>query len=98
MEEKTEIMAILNRYKCTLEDLVNNSDIEPPNMPRSVNKGPRDVMPDSEDPPTKPKLDKNILNKLQRQQWHCGVPIARGFVREQCYDTQVSGPKKERKV
>lgn len=63
VKEKTEIMANPNKYKDTLEDFVDSSDIEPPNMLRPVDKGLRDVMPSSEDPLTKLELDKNISDE-----------------------------------
>lgn len=97
-EGKTEIMAIPNRYKDTFEDLLNSSDIKPPNMPRPVDKKLHNVMLGSENLPTELKLDKNISDGSQRQQKHCRVPIAEGFVRQQCHDTQVFGPKRDRKV
>ena len=32
-------MAILNKYKDTLDNLINNLDEESPNWPRPINKG-----------------------------------------------------------
>lgn len=91
-------MAIPNKYKDILEDFIDSSDIEPLNMPRPVNKGPRNIMPGSKNPSTEPELEKNISDRSQQQQWHCGVPIARCFVRRQYHDTQIPGPKRDRKV
>lgn len=67
-------------------------------MRRPVDKGSCDVMPGSEDPPTEPKLDENILDRSQRQQWYRGVPTAGGFVGRQCHDTQVPCLKRDGKV
>lgn len=50
-------MAIFNRYKNILKDLVDSSDIELWNILRPVYKGPCNVMPGSENSPTKLKLD-----------------------------------------
>lgn len=91
-------MAILNRYKDILEDLVDSSDIKPLNMPRLVDKRSCNVMTDFEDPQTEPKLDKNISDKLPRQQWHCKISIAGDFIGQQCHATQDPGPKNDKKV
>lgn len=57
------MMVIFNIYKNIFKDFVNSSDIEPSNMPRSVDKKLRNVMLGFKNSPTKPKLDKNILDK-----------------------------------
>lgn len=62
MEGKTEIIVILNRYKNTFEDFVDNQDIGPQNIPRPVDKEQCNIMPSSENSSTKSKLDKNILD------------------------------------
>lgn len=64
-EEKTEIIAILNRYKNILEDFVDSSSMEPPNMPRLVIRKLSNIMPGFEDPLTKRKLDQKFLSKLK---------------------------------
>lgn len=60
-------MPILNRYKDTLKNLVDGLDIELPNILRPIDKEPSNIMFGFKNLPTKPKLDKNILNRLQRQ-------------------------------
>lgn len=62
-EGKTEIIAILNKYKDTLKNFIDSSDIELLNMPRPVDKKLSNVMPGFENLSTEPKLDKNILDK-----------------------------------
>lgn len=62
-EGKTEIIAISNRYTDTLVNLIDSLDKEPQNMSRPVDKGSRNIMPNSEDSLTEPELDKNISNK-----------------------------------
>lgn len=57
------MMAIFNIYKNIFEDFVNSSNIELSNMLKPVDKKLRNVMPGFENPPTKSKLDENILNK-----------------------------------
>ena len=37
MEEKSEIIVIFNKYKDTLNNLINNSDIKSPDYPDSPN-------------------------------------------------------------
>lgn len=64
MEEKTEILAISNRYKDIFENVIDNLNIKPLDMPRPVNKKLYNIMPDSKNPLTKPKLKKKFLNKL----------------------------------
>lgn len=64
VEEKTEIMAISNRYKNILENLINSSNIKPSNMLKPVNKRPLNIMPNFKDPPIEHELDKNISDRL----------------------------------
>lgn len=64
VEEKTEILAIFNRYKNTLKNFIDNLDIEPPDIPRPFEKGLYNIIPSFENPPTMPKLDKNLSNGL----------------------------------
>lgn len=61
-------MIISNRYKDTLKNLVNSLNIEPPNMPKPVNKELCNIMPSFEDPLIEPKLDQNISDRSQQQQ------------------------------
>lgn len=56
-------MTISNKYKNTLEDLIDSSNIEPSNILRLVYKNLRNVMSSFEDPPIESELDKNILAK-----------------------------------
>lgn len=63
-EGKTEIITIFNRYKDTFEDFIESSlDIKPPNIPKPIKKRVCNIMPSFENPLTKLKLDKNILNR-----------------------------------
>lgn len=55
-------MAITNKYKNTLENFVDSSDIEPLIMSRQVDKKICNIMLGCENPPIEPKLDKNILD------------------------------------
>lgn len=49
-------------------------------MPKPVNKRLHNVIFDFEDPLTKPKLDKNLLKRSQRQLYQYKIaPIAKGF-------------------
>lgn len=80
VEKKTEIMVIPNRYKDTFEDIVDSSDIKPLNMLKLVDKSLYNIMPGFENPQNEHKLNANILDRLQRQKWHCGVPITGGFI------------------
>lgn len=53
-EQKSEILAIPNRYKDTLDDLVDSSDLEHPEMLRPNGQRQRDPTPnlgDDDDPP-----------------------------------------------
>lgn len=58
VEEKTEIMALLNRYQDTFENLVNSSNIESLNMPKPVYKKLGNIMLDFENLSIERKLDK----------------------------------------
>lgn len=68
-------MAIFNRYKDTIEDLVDSLNIEPPILPRPVSKRLCNVIANLKDfltkpkldNPTEPKLDKDFLDKSPRQ-------------------------------
>lgn len=61
-EKKTKIIAIANRYKDIFDDLLDSLDIKPLNMPRLVNKRPCNILPNSKNPLTESKLNKNILD------------------------------------
>lgn len=67
VKEKTEILAISNRYKNILEDFVNSLDIKLSNMPKLINKEPYNIILGFENSLTKLKLDKNFLDESQRQ-------------------------------
>lgn len=56
-------MVIFNRYKDTLGDFVDSSNIKLLNMSRLVDKALCNVMLGFEDLSTKPEWDENILNK-----------------------------------
>lgn len=64
MEKKIEILAILNKYKNAFENFINSSNIELLDILKLVDKKLHNNMSGSEDPPTKFKLDKNLLDKL----------------------------------
>lgn len=66
-EKKIDIMAILNRYKDTLENLVDSLNIKPPKILKPIDKRPRNIMPSFENLLTEPELIKNILDRSQRQ-------------------------------
>lgn len=61
-KRKTEIMAISNRYKDTLKNLIDSLNINPLNILKPVNKKSCNVMLGFKDPLIDPKLDKNISN------------------------------------
>lgn len=54
------MLTIFNKYKDTLRDLVDSSDIEPPNMLKLIDKRLCNIMPDFENPLIESGLDKNI--------------------------------------
>lgn len=60
-KEKTEIIAILNRYNNIFKNLVNSLDIKPSNMPSLVDKERYNFLFSSKNLLIEPKLDKNIL-------------------------------------
>lgn len=91
-------MAICNQYKNTLEDLVDISDIELPNILRPVDKRLCNIMLGSKYPSTKSEFDKNISKWLQRQQWHCKVPITGDFIKQQYHNTQIPSSKRDGKI
>ena len=71
VEEKSEITAIPNKYKDTLDNLIDSSDIEFPyyldflNQLELIDKGSRNMPKSKDNSPTfleKDCLDKNILN------------------------------------
>lgn len=65
MKGKIEILVISNRYKDTIEDLIDSSDIELPNLLRLVNKRLYNIILGSKNSLiTKPKLGKKTLNGL----------------------------------
>lgn len=63
-EEKTEILEVSNRYKDTLENLIDSSNIKLLNILKSFDQRLHNIMLGSEDSLTDPKLDENILNGL----------------------------------
>lgn len=61
---KTEILAIFNKYKNTLKNLIDSSDIEPLIIPSLVSKGPYKVMAYLEVFPIKHEMINNFLDRL----------------------------------
>ncbi len=55
-QEKSEILSIPNKYKDTLEDLVDSSDVEHPAIPRQIDLSSDDI-PGSKNDPSNPKMD-----------------------------------------
>lgn len=92
---KPKTLAIFNRYKDTFKDFINSLNIESPIMPKPVGKGPRNIMFYLKGPPTKSKLDENLLDGSLQQQWYCKVaPIARNSIEQQRHNNQLPGIKK----
>ncbi len=91
-EGKSEIVAILNKYKDTLDDLIDSSDTESPDRPDSPNwsgifdKGPRNSPRSRDGSPTlleEDCLDKDVLvtslepaPKIQASQVHQRYNVA----------------------
>ena len=61
-QEKSEIFSISNKYKNTLEDLINSSDSEYPIIPRQIDL-PSDNISNFKDSPSDPKIDNDISNR-----------------------------------
>lgn len=59
-------MAIFNKYKNSLEDVVNSLDIELLIIFRPNCKGPYNIIADLKDIPIEPKLDNQIEPKLDK--------------------------------
>ncbi len=66
-QEKSEILSIPNKYKDTLEDLVDSSDVEHPAIPRQIDL-PSDDIPGSKDDPSNLKMDDVLSDRSQGQQ------------------------------
>lgn len=64
LKRKTEIMVILNRYKDILKVFIDSLDIKPSNIASPIDKRSSNVMPGFKNSLTKPKLNKDILNRL----------------------------------
>lgn len=57
------ILTILNRYKNTLEDLIDSSDIKLLAIPRQTDLPSNDI-PGSKDNPSDSKVNDDLLNRL----------------------------------
>ncbi len=66
-QEKSEILSIPNKYKDTLKDLVNSSDVEHPAIPRQIIL-PSNNIPGSKDDPSNPEIDDDPSDRSQGQQ------------------------------
>ncbi len=55
-QEKSEILSIPNKYKDTLKDLVDSSDVEHPPIPRQIDLPSNDI-PGSKDDLRNPEMD-----------------------------------------
>ena len=97
MEEKFEITAIPNKYKDTLDNLINSSDTESPDQPDSptrqglIDKGSHNVLRSKGSSPTlleEDRLDENILVTL--------VPKISASQVYQPHDVTPHGPKNEK--
>ncbi len=60
-------MSISNKYKDTLEDLVDSLDIEHPAIPKQIDLPSNDI-PGFKNDPSNPKIDDDPLNRVQGQQ------------------------------
>ncbi len=63
-QEKSEILSISNKYKDTLEDLINSSDVEHPAISKEIDLPSNDI-PDSKNNASDPKIDDNLLDRSQ---------------------------------
>ncbi len=66
-QEKSKIMSIPNKYKDTLKDLVDSSDIKHPAIPRQMDLV-SDIIPGSKENPSNPEMNNDFLDRLQEQQ------------------------------
>lgn len=64
LEKTIEILAIFNKYKNIVENLVNNLGIKLSIKSRLISQGPRNIMTNLEDPLIMPRLDKYFLDRL----------------------------------
>ncbi len=58
-QEKSEILSIPNKYKDTLENLLESLDVEHPAIPMQIDLPSNDI-PSSKDDPSNPELDYEI--------------------------------------
>ncbi len=63
---RSEILSILNKYKDTLEDLVNSLDIKRPAIPKQIDLLTDDIS-GSKNGPSDSKMDDNLSDRSQRQ-------------------------------
>ncbi len=61
-QEKSEILSIPNKSKDTLEDLVDNSNVEHPALPRQKDLPSNDI-PGSKDDPSDLEMDNDLSDK-----------------------------------
>lgn len=83
LETKTGILAILNKYKNILENLIISLNIESLMKPKPVGRRLRNIMVDLDNYSIEPKLNKNPTNLSLRQQWHGRVAHIAGNSGEQ---------------
>lgn len=62
MQERSEILSILNKYKNILENLVDSLDIKYPAIPKQINLPSNDI-PGSKDDSSDFKIDNDFSDK-----------------------------------
>ncbi len=63
-QEKSKILSIHNKYKDTLEDFVDSSDIKHLAIPKQIYL-PSDDIPGSKDDPSNLEMDDDLLDRSQ---------------------------------
>ncbi len=72
-QKKSKILSIPNKYKDTLEDLVDSLDVEHPAILRQIDL-PSDDIPGSKNDPSNPEIDDDLLDRSQGQQQYRITP------------------------
>lgn len=74
-QKRSGILSILNKYKHTLEDFVNNLDINRLVISRQINLL-SDNIADSKDNLSNPKMDDDLLNRSKEQQQYRNILLS----------------------
>ncbi len=77
-QERLKILLNSNKYKDTLEDLIDSSDVEHLAIPKQIDLLSNNIS-DSKDDPSNPKKDNDFLDRLERQQ-QCRITLPTSWV------------------